>query len=103
LGNKAYRVRNAELGLCRSCAAEALPLRRYCLKHLLYERNRNRRIPQAQRNRYAARKAEMRKRYKEIGRCPTCSAPKGEQDDGYVKCVNCRLEVTVPKRPRGTR
>jgi len=32
--------------------------------------------------------------YKAGGRCITCSAPLCEEDEGHVKCVNCRLGIT---------
>ena len=92
MGNAAYKQKQKDQGLCRDCPRPVLPGRvqciihnekyRFCAQEYLKDPKKYQR--QCERNR------KQKELYRKTNRCPKCSAPLGEQDKGYVGCVNCR-------------
>jgi len=93
MGNIAYKNRHKEQGLCVQCSRPAIPGRILCMVHSESSRQLDqKRYPK--RKEYLLKQVEKnRKRYRETNRCPMCSAPLGEQDEGYKNCVNCRSKA----------
>ena len=92
MGDNAYKQKHKEQGLCRDCSRLALPKRVLCIIHSINNSARIKAWLQLKNNHEKVLKAnyELKKRYRATNRCPACSAPLGEQDEGYVRCVNCR-------------
>ena len=95
MGNAKYKQKHKEQGLCRDCSRPAIPMRAHCMicneKYRLHNHKNNFTKEQYAKRLQATR--EHKKRYRETNRCPQCSAPKGEQDEGFISCVNCRLNL----------
>jgi len=95
MGNAAYKQRHKEQGLCRDCSRPALPMRLHCIIHnehyRKYIKDKNK-IPEIHAILLESSR-KLKEKYRKTNRCPKCSAPLGEQDKGYVTCINCRIRL----------
>ena len=92
MGIAKYKQKQKDQGLCRDCPRPTLPGRVHCIihneKYRLYAQEHLKEPGNYQRQ-YESNK-KLKALYKKTNRCPNCSAPLGEQDEGCVCCVNCR-------------
>ena len=102
MGDKKYKDRHRELGLCVSCSEKAVQGRSLCEKHLKtnliatekYKRN-NRDKYLAQQKIYSDKRV---KRRENNNLCIGCGRPLHyEADEGHKKCLNCRIEMHKPR------
>ena len=95
MGSAKYKQKHKEQGLCRDCSRPAIPMRVHCIicseKYRL--QNRKESFTEEQYAKRLQSTNKFKKVYRETNRCPQCSAPKGEQDEGFISCVNCRLNL----------
>jgi len=101
MGDAKYKQRHKEQGLCKDCSRPALPMRSYCIIH---GEKYNLRFKEWMKNpaHYKSHHETLKKirqLYRDTNRCIVCSAPLGEQDEGYVTCMNCR-DVTFKTIPK---
>ena len=104
MGDAAYKKRHKEQGLCVDCSRPAIPGQLRCIIHarnIQYFCARWCSKNREKKNKYWRNK---RAEYKKEGRCVTCGAPLGEQDEGRTHCVNCRdrkLRIIPKCKPVG--
>ena len=91
MGNAKYKQKHREQGLCQDCSRRVVPFQNRCIIHgervKLYTRRWLKRPGKYQDHLEKARK--LKQLYRDTNRCYKCSAPLGEQDEGYKTCVNC--------------
>ena len=101
MGNAKYKQKHREQGLCVDCSRPALPFRIHCIIHNEKVRVRTKEWLEKPGNRERRVKSvrKLRQLYRDTNRCCKCSAPLGEQDEGYMTCVNCRDSAVqvIPK------
>ena len=97
MGNAAYKKRHLEQGLCRECSRPAVPGLTRCAIHLI---NNNKGVirwnAEHREHKRKLRRDEIKRR-KEEGCCPKCGAPLHEEDEGYMECLNCRIQIGKPR------
>jgi len=95
MGDRAYKQRHIAQGLCPDCSRPAVPGKTYCTIHSARKIQSDRKWFANPKNRERKRLYSLRQRevYRKSNRCIMCSAPLGEQDEGCVTCINCRLRA----------
>ena len=102
MGNNKYKQRHKDLGLCVNCSEPKHRENQLCLKHI-----RSRKISNYTcRMKYILKNRELikrqKERYRNEGRCITCSAPLDvDADNGHVNCTNCRHNIHTPRGIHG--
>lgn len=98
MGDRAYKQRHRDLGLCLYCPRLVYRGRSACLKHLRINAIRDARYHRENTVKVSIKNRRFRALYKATGRCRECSALLDpDADDGNVTCSNC-LGGTVTKR-----
>jgi len=91
VGNADYKKRNQEKGLCKYCPTPVYPPYTLCLNHLEKDNERKKRFHKRNRERLNAKHRELRKKWKDEGKCIRCGNDLDEDIDyERVKCQNCR-------------
>jgi len=100
MGNNAYKRKHIEQGLCTDCSRPAIPGQRRCMIHYLKLRESVSKWNKEHHSRLIELRRKWKQIYRDTNRCTSCGAPLGEQDEGHVKCVNCRDRKVkaIPRR-----
>lgn len=80
-----------EKGICVWCHKRPAAFGTMCLGCI--EKNKER-CRKEDRSKIEKRNRKRRERYREENRCIGCGAPLEAEDEGHVKCVNCRIGIT---------
>ena len=90
---RAYKDRKTEKGICENCLNPVVPGRKLCASCIV----KNKIDVKKWRQRHGAYmieyNREMRKLYRKENKCLACGIKLGEQDQGHVTCLNCRLNL----------
>jgi len=97
MGDKKYRDKHRELGLCIECSNPVWNGRARCINHL--ESSRIRSLTYRKRHPERSRETQRKKKekYKLQNRCPDCGRPLLAEDLslGYICCEDCRARKGV--------
>lgn len=75
---------------CLDCSLDAEPYRKRCHKCLEKQRKGRKKFVKENPSNVAAANKKYRENLIGTKRCPRCSSPLREEDEGYTLCINCR-------------
>lgn len=94
MGDNAYKQDHTRRGICVDCGDRAIIGSIRCGKHLYHRRFSQKKYSMAHKEYYADKNKSTRIRYKQEGRCRSCSLMLDpDADMGCVTCVNCRERI----------
>lgn len=88
MGNKAYKDRHKEQGLCRFCSEKAI-IKGYCQKHYSNQKQTDRRYYRRNSQKRIDYKTRWQKKHISEGKCMECGIKLIEGEG--LKCVNCAI------------
>ena len=100
MGDKKYKQRHRELGLCIDCPDPVYPGRTRCLKHLRTNNVGSTAWQKRNSDYYLAYQRENKEQRRREGLCPMCGGPRDNLNK--ISCVNCREHLYRERYPIGT-
>jgi len=91
MGNKKYKKRHREMGLCLDCSEPVYPDRKKCLVHLRSAAKAEQKYRLNNIRKVTEKDHRLKQARRDNGLCEMCSAPLDpDADTGRLNCVNCR-------------
>lgn len=103
MGDKKYKQKHKELGLCSNCSNPVYADYSKCLKHIISGNKNSKKYRNKNLNICNERVREIKAKYTKKNRCYRCSAPLDpDADAGFVNCINCRESTHTERVIHGT-
>ena len=103
MGDNKYKQKHRELGLCLDCSEPVYRFGQWCLKHTRSHMKSMKAGRIRHYEKYMARDKLKKQRYRDNGRCTTCSVSLDpDADAGFITCVNCRGGIHTERLIHGT-
>ena len=103
MGNKKYKQKHRELGLCLYCSDPVHEVGQFCLKHTRTRIKNNKAYRIKHLEKYTASDNLRKQRRRDNGQCTGCSVPLDpDADAGRITCVNCREGTHTERLIHGT-